>query len=86
MQIQKKATKDGQKRRRRLVMIIGVLTDTVQLTIFSKFDFFCVVYNSKQKCFEDTMVTKLSFCYLHDMVIHWYQNVLQSIRESYCVD
>ena len=40
MQIQKKATKDGQKRSRRLVIIIGVLTDTVQLTIFSKFDFF----------------------------------------------
>lgn len=77
MQIQKNATIDGQKRRRRLVIIIGVLTDAVQLTIFSKFDFFCVVYNSKQKCSEDTMVTKLSFCYLHDMVIHCYQKVLQ---------
>ena len=74
MQIQKKATIDGQKRRRRLVIIIGVLTDAVRLTIFSNF---CVVYNSKQKCSEDTMVTNLSFCYLHDMVIHWYQNVLQ---------
>lgn len=61
MQIQKKATIDGQKRRRRLVIIIGVLTDAVQLTIFSNFDFFGVVYNSKQKCSEDTMVTKLSF-------------------------
>ena len=77
MQIQKKATIDGQKRRRRLVIIIEVLTDAVQLTIFSNFDFFGVVYNSKQKCSEDTMVTKLSFCYLYDMVIHCYQKVLQ---------
>lgn len=62
MQIQKKATIDGQKRRRRLVIIIiEVLTDTVQLTIFSKFDFLCVVYNSKQKCSEDTMVTKAEY-------------------------
>ena len=78
MQIQKKATIDGQKRRRRLVIIIEVLTDTVQLTIFSKFDFLCVVYNSKQKCSEDTMVSKaeyLLFTWLHDMVIHCYQNV-----------
>lgn len=64
MQIQKKATIDGQKRRRRLVIIIEVLTDTVQLTIFSKFDFLCVVYNSKQKCSEDTMVTKAEYYFV----------------------
>lgn len=49
MQIQKKATIDGQKRRRRLVIIIGVLTDAVQLTIFSKFDFFVLFITQNKK-------------------------------------